>query len=758
MNGEAKRRYPKRLPRKQTSGPTPWARRGVLLSALVLGGQALAGGAGQAQEQPAVPDALSPTPASGGVEGAESAALYFDALDKEFSKMKIVSASKQEEPLDESPVPVTVITEEMIRQNGIRNLQDALTMFVPGMTLVADHNEMNVAERGIYASSQQKILFMLDGHRLNSRAFSSADPDYGIDLHKVKRIEVLRGPGSSLYGNVALMGVVNIVTKSGKEASGVELRGGGGSYGQATGGFLVGDDLGKDHELLLWGNAYRADGQKVFVPASQDISAFPQDGYARVGGASDPGSYDVGGRYRNGFFSLLGFIRQGKYTEPFTSSGTTGESYDYNQVRRFESIGPGLSSRSSGLEARVDVPMNKALSFNASLYYDTNDLAGVYTINPQADTAQYIFNNEDAFGATADLTVNYDLGRYGHGNVIVGSQVERMRLIDSDAIAESGGTWTNATDTAGKQVITPGGENSYSGYVQLKHKLFDQLVFNVGVRLDEKVRRTGETIGDASPRVAVAYIPNSRFNVKLSYAESFVDAPYWYRYNTISSYRGAVDLTPEHLRSIQLNPTLTLGRFRTSLNLFNDYVHDFIFRNNNALPTQPIYQNAGSLRSWGIEDEAQYLAEAYQLRANFTYQAATSAKDYGARDSRIYNVPPFVANLVATFNPIQSIYRNLWLNLTAHIASTQLSPISAVFTDTNGNVIQNYNLPNNEVAAYATFNAGIHLNDLFKRGLDADLTVYNVFDKRYQQGGSPKHPYPQPGRWVLATLSYHFNP
>lgn len=83
---------------------------------------------------------------------------------EESSDTTIVSASQQAEPLKEAPVPVTVITSEMIERVGAKTLKDVLITYVPGMTFIQDHNEVVVAERGIYGSSQQKMLVLLDGH------------------------------------------------------------------------------------------------------------------------------------------------------------------------------------------------------------------------------------------------------------------------------------------------------------------------------------------------------------------------------------------------------------------------------------------------------------------------------------------------------------------------------------------------------------------------------------------------------------------
>ena len=115
----------------------------------------------------------------------------------------ITTASSKAENLNESPVPVTLITEEMIRNSGARNLKEVLMAYVPGMLNVDCNDDINMAMRSMYSSGQEKMLFMLNGHRLNSYGTNVAAPDFSLSLEKVKQIEVLRGPASSLYGGVA---------------------------------------------------------------------------------------------------------------------------------------------------------------------------------------------------------------------------------------------------------------------------------------------------------------------------------------------------------------------------------------------------------------------------------------------------------------------------------------------------------------------------------------------------------------------------
>ncbi len=245
-------------------------------------------------------------------------------------------------------------------------------------------------------------------------------------------------------------------------------------------------------------------------------------------------------------------------------------------------------------------------------------------------------------------------------------------------------------------------------------------------------------------------------DLKVSYAKSFVDAPYWYRYNSLPSYRGARTLRPEHLSSLQVTPTVTAfdGRVHNRLNLFYNHLYDFVFRNNKAAPDEPIYQNAGVLRTIGIEDEVAYAHERFTLRGNLMFQRLLEGKDYGTLGTQIFNVPNFTATLIGDVYPVPSLGKKVGLNLTARYVGARLSPIEIVFRNAAGEVIKEYNEPSNTLPPYVLVNAGVRLTDLGVDGLSIDATVYNLLDQRYDEGGSVVHPYPQPGRWFLLTAGY----
>ena len=579
--------------------------------------------------------------------------------------LKIVSASQIEEPIKEAPVPVTIISDEMIVKSGAKNLRDLLILYVPGITLVQDHNEMNFAMRGVYASSQQKILILLDGHRLNSRSYSEANPDYSISLEKIKQIEVLRGSASSLYGNVALTAVVNIITKTGKDIAGGSVQVSAGNYGQQKIAVLVGQQFNQNNDFLFWANYYRADGQKIAINAANDYSAHPKDGFAIIDGVKDLPSYDIGFNYNAKKFYLLGFTSYCKYIEPYTAGGATGEVYNYDDYRTLLGIGPGLGSKKGGLDAKYNLDFGNGFNLSINGYGDYNGVEVLLVANPFTKSFGAPSWKEISLGEIVQLNKNYDLGNIGKGNILIGNNIDYMNVFDSYYPSGTNGELNGFGDSTKVKLLETGAEIIYSGFIQVKHNLTDKWILNAGGRFDEKDRHKGDNINNFSPRVAVIFLPTSTFNIKLSYANSFVDAPYWYRYNSLASYKGSSNLFPEELSSIQLTPNVFLfnKKLSYSLNCFYNNLTNFIYRDLTAVGDAPRYKNAGMLKSYGIENEILYVNKFLKATGVITYQSVMEAKDYGVKNEQINNIPNFTGNLILDVNPLYNIYKDFWFNI-----------------------------------------------------------------------------------------------
>lgn len=111
-----------------------------------------------------------------------------------------------------------------------------------------------------------RALINIDGHRLNDPIYDSAftDTDFLLDLDLVDRVEIIRGPGSSLYGNNAFFTVINVITRRGREVNGAEASASAGSYDTFTG-------------RLSYGQKFRTNGVELLVSGSYLDSGIRDD-------------------------------------------------------------------------------------------------------------------------------------------------------------------------------------------------------------------------------------------------------------------------------------------------------------------------------------------------------------------------------------------------------------------------------------------------------------------------------------------------
>lgn len=147
----------------------------------------------------------------------EGTNLYTMSLD-ELMQVEVDIASKQPETVRQAPSAVTVFTRNEIRAMGIANVYDLLN-YVPGFqtTRLIDNVDQSLLHSRGLANLNGDVLFLLNGHRLNENSLSLT-PRFirYLSTANVKQVEVIRGPGSSLYGSNAFLGVVNIITLTGE--------------------------------------------------------------------------------------------------------------------------------------------------------------------------------------------------------------------------------------------------------------------------------------------------------------------------------------------------------------------------------------------------------------------------------------------------------------------------------------------------------------------------------------------------------------
>ncbi|MEH0155357.1 TonB-dependent receptor [Limibacter armeniacum] len=207
-------------------------------------------------------------------------------------QQEYIFVSKFRQDRDMAPFVLKVFTSKDIEALGATNIMDLLRI-TPGFAELGDSNERNFGTRGVSGSTVQHVLFLIDGHRVTDLLTSSTSPDW-ISLDYVEQVEVVRGPGSALYGGNAFSGIVNIITKNGKTFSGGQLSASIGTGATADlsssnlldrsmykMNFQYGNSFNATSNFYLSGTFYRSGGNEfVYNPSQADqyyFSANPED-------------------------------------------------------------------------------------------------------------------------------------------------------------------------------------------------------------------------------------------------------------------------------------------------------------------------------------------------------------------------------------------------------------------------------------------------------------------------------------------------
>src|SRR5580700_9277568 len=187
---------------------------------------------------------------------------------EELGNIQVYSASKHTQSASAAPASVTVITADEIQKYGYRNLADILRS-VPGFYVTYDRDYTFVGVRGFgrLGDWNSRILVLIDGHRSNNNVLGQAmlGNEFLVDVDMIERVEIVRGPSSSLYGANAFFAVINVITRTTKQVKDWELSFQAGSFGTYEGRATYGHQF---HGLgvLLSGTFYNSKGQALFFP------------------------------------------------------------------------------------------------------------------------------------------------------------------------------------------------------------------------------------------------------------------------------------------------------------------------------------------------------------------------------------------------------------------------------------------------------------------------------------------------------------
>ena len=701
----------------------------------------------------------------------------------------ITTASNHAETLAEVPVPTTLITAEMIQTSGARNLQEVLAAYVPGMNLIDCNDDINIAMRGIYSNTQEKILIMLNGHRLNSYATNTAAPDFSISLEKVKQIEVLRGPASSLYGGVALTGVVNIITKQGGDVDGLQAKVAGGNHSQ----FKADAVFGKryfDIDLLVWGGAYRSSGEDY-------------DG-TRIGRIGDHLNYDFGLQLGWKGLQLMYDTHFSQKVAPYTMT-SLAQRYDRERYRSNDGLKPSFSNYTHHADLSYSHQLGD-LNLRYGATFDKSDYTRYQVIsdNPVPHLASALgldyryaslFNNSGGLATCLDgQELNYGIqvkGNYAynmagdhHGNLSFGVEYSHFRSDDIgyQVIYGYKNIYPGESDLYG---AGQGSENSANVYLQQKHQ-WRSFILNAGLRYDYKSRFDDSKANELSPRIALILL-RPKWNLKLSYSKSFVDAPYLYRKLNVMSMMTVseevdmdyVRISPERVYSFQL--TFSGNNWVKGLNF---EVNGFYNRASDLIMTHlNDYKNASKNQTCGVELMASYRQPRFTADFNLTWTNTIKYNLMGLNlgemlaqqsDTNIdanNNTPAIMSNLVLGWQvtPRLKLHTHLLFEGKQTGYNTDFNEVTLFFEELAKafNCLAAGDVEGSEAAmnaARAHANSSIMHKEMPARAIvnlggeytigrvTLGLNIHNLLGTRYNRSGMNTNLIPQQGRWFLASV------
>ena len=198
--------------------------------------------------------------------------------------MPVSSVARQDSTVGKSPAAVFVITNEMIHRSGAVCIPDVLRM-VPGVQVAQiSSDEWAISSRGLNSQYSNKLLVQIDGRTVYDLLFGGVIWDVqDVMLEDVERIEVIRGPGATIWGSNAVNGVINIITKKAQDTQGTLIQGGAGSHERGFTNARVGGRVGQDMYYRIYGKwfdrgpSYLPDGDTAPDEWQQARTGFRMD-------------------------------------------------------------------------------------------------------------------------------------------------------------------------------------------------------------------------------------------------------------------------------------------------------------------------------------------------------------------------------------------------------------------------------------------------------------------------------------------------
>jgi outer membrane receptor for ferrienterochelin and colicins len=609
---------------------------------------------------------------------------------EELGTIQVYSASKHMQSASDAPSSVTVITADEIQKYGYRTLADILES-VRGFYITSDRLYSYVGVRGFgrLGDWNSRVLLLIDGHRINDNVNGNGmlGTEFPVDVDLIERVEIIRGPSSSLYGAQAFSAVINVITRKPSKQKGVEISFAPASFGTYQGrASYAGQYRGVD--MLLSGTFYNSQGRTLFFPQFNS----PATNY----GVTSDTDYE-NSQHVLATVSFHGFTLQGLYSErdkgmPSTFFGTLFNDPRTQDIRN---------------QQYVDLTYQHSISEKWGLMvrtsYDQSRLQG-----PQA----YSTGLPD--GSTTVDTYSSRGGWWNGEAKLSGTVLEKHKITVgteiTDTLRQDQGTYTPIGNIF---VPLPGTSVIAALYGQDEFAMTHNLILSAGLRYDH-YSDFGQT---TNPRLGLIYHLFHPTTLKLLYGTAFrAPEPFERAPDFGPFYENNLALKPETIRSVEGVVEQGLGQhFTLSGSVFRNSITDLITLETDPNTSLSVYQNFGKANATGVEVELDgHLANGLQGRASYSYTDAVQPVTHQI----LSNSPQHLGKLNLSYPVLQ---QRLFASVNAQYTSSAQT------------------LAANTVSGFSVLNFTMLGHTLGKR-LDLSGSVYNVFNKKYFDPGRPEDP------------------
>lgn len=672
--------------------------------------------------------------------------------------VQVVTAGRSPSTIQEAASPVTIITADQIRKRGYKTLRHVLDNAIPGFFTSPDYSLPLIANRGYTQNPSTNHLLLLNGHSLNDQRHFGVSTSFLFPLlANIKRIEVVRGPGSTLWGADAALGIINIITYDGadlasedKDFTAVEA-----DYDFELKRHIVkgsyAKNWGQEKDIMLTFSQSESDAPFTEVYNANATSTKIDPDKANTWMAHNP-SYDLFAKARFNDSYVMANVANHKSIFPYYSTVDKAFQTEYDMSKYFFEIG-------------YEPELTDQLRLEAKIHYDDHRQQAKFE---DPDGSKIIENDKEYSEIGVSSILFYEM----ENQLIKGGfQYHRRDFTDPESAYTTDLVANTVTDTSWQRRLDI--ENAYGIFLEDEYRGIDDYILTLGVRYeDNDFRVPGNQV---FTRAAVVHMFNEQWTLKYLYNTGYV-RPSYVRSDgpiddpSILHSQERVFVGPSEPMTVASHDIQALFHDQDtqfSVTLFQTGIKDFVARVgyksdtfwDNGYEIVYMNQNVGDLSSYGLELEFTHkLKKTIDIYGNYAYALnkfdeleqslvggtttfnIVTDMDYATEDGQTTGAPEHIWNIGLDWQLKEDVHVNFhyrgWSN---NYGKVSTEPAFEKYGP------EHY------------FDATVNFKDVYEKGFNVSVYGKNLVDNQAKFPMAPHGGYViGSGRELGLTVAYQF--